>query len=157
MTQEEKDLLLQDLSARLPYGVKVLTYKLDYFHNPSSIETLYEINKDGYINTEESDTLRPIGKPYLFPISSITKEQKKDLLTHIVGKNNIKYFQVTSKGCIDNIDAKEQELEKFHLHWVNFNFKTTSAYIDWCNKNHIDIRGLIPKGLAIDATGKNIY
>ena len=29
--------------------------------------------------------------------------------------------------------------------------------IDWCNKNHFDYRGLIPKGLAIDATGLNIY
>ena len=29
--------------------------------------------------------------------------------------------------------------------------------VDWFNKNHIDYRGLIEKGLAIDATGKNIY
>lgn len=30
-------------------------------------------------------------------------------------------------------------------------------YINWCYKNHIDINGLIPMDLAIDATGKNIY
>ena len=28
---------------------------------------------------------------------------------------------------------------------------------DFCNKHHIDYRGLIPKGLAKDATGLNIY
>ena len=28
---------------------------------------------------------------------------------------------------------------------------------DWYNKNHFDYRGLIPMGLAIDATGLNIY
>ena len=28
---------------------------------------------------------------------------------------------------------------------------------DWLNKNHFDYRGLIPRGLAIDATGLNIY
>jgi hypothetical protein len=31
------------------------------------------------------------------------------------------------------------------------------ALEDFFNKNHIDYRGLIPMGLAIDATGKNIY
>jgi hypothetical protein len=29
--------------------------------------------------------------------------------------------------------------------------------IDWLNKNHFDYRGLIEKGLAIDATNLNIY
>ena len=29
--------------------------------------------------------------------------------------------------------------------------------VDWFNKNHFDYRGLIEKGLAIDATGLNIY
>jgi hypothetical protein len=29
--------------------------------------------------------------------------------------------------------------------------------MDWLLKNHFDYRGLIPKGLAIDATGKGIY
>lgn len=29
--------------------------------------------------------------------------------------------------------------------------------VDWFHKNHFDYKGLIPMGLAIDATGKNIY
>ena len=125
MTKEEKDLLLKDLSPRLPYGVKILTYKLDYFHNPSSIETLYEINEDGYISTVESDTLRPIGKPYLFPLSSMTTKQKAEL-SMLVG------------GVVDIFKSFLIEVEFYHKH-------------------HIDYRGLIPMGLAIDATGLNIY
>ena len=31
------------------------------------------------------------------------------------------------------------------------------AQIDWYNKNHFDYRGLIEKGLALDATDLNIY
>ena len=123
MTQEEKELLVRDLCARLPYGVKVLTYKLDYFHNPSSIETLYEINADGYISTVESDTLRHIGKPYLIPLSSMTEEQKMFL------RQQNWCIAISTSGTVE----------------------TTVEGIDWLNKNHFDYRGLIEKGLAIEA------
>ena len=123
MTQEEKELLVRDLCARLPYGVKVLTYKLDYFHNPSSIETLYEINADGYISTVESDTLRHIGKPYLFPLSSMTEKQKMFL------RQQNWCIAISTSGTVE----------------------TTIEGIDWLNKNHFDYRGLIEKGLAIEA------
>ena len=33
----------------------------------------------------------------------------------------------------------------------------TAFEVDFYHKHHIDYRGLIPKGLAIDATGLNIY
>ena len=42
----------------------------------------------------------------------------------------------------------------------NYFYTDTSDYIsliDWFNKNHFDYRGLIEKGLALDATGLNIY
>ena len=35
--------------------------------------------------------------------------------------------------------------------------KDIIEYINWCYKNHLDINDLIPMGLAIDATGLNIY
>lgn len=151
MTQEDEYLLLQDLCMRLPYGVKILTYKLDYFHNQPSIETLYEINKDGYISTEESDTLRPIGKPYLFPLSSMTEEQMEeleklcDMYTPDDDYRHYAYMgiKLLYKHVLD-------DGYKF-----NSNFKTD--VIDWLNKNHFDYRGLIEKGLAIDANGLNIY
>ena len=72
-------------------------------------------------------------KPYLFPLSSMTEKQKYeyDELIHL---NNIKAIE----GVITSTDC-------------------SAAEIDWCNKNQFDYRGLIPKGLAIDATGLNIY
>ena len=65
-------------------------------------------------------------RPYLFPLSSITEEQKKE------------YQYITER-------------------WMNDPVYSISDSIDWLNKNHFDYRGLIEKGLAIDATGLNIY
>ena len=60
MTQEQKDLLLKDLCARLPYGVKVQVQ--GYVEDVETIETLREIDSDGYISTLECDTLKNIYK-----------------------------------------------------------------------------------------------
>ena len=77
MTQEEKSLLLKDLCARLPYGVKFLreswNYELD--QELSVIEVLEDIDKDGYINNTKVYTVEDI-KPYLRPMSSMTVEEK---------------------------------------------------------------------------------
>ena len=125
MTQEDKELLLKDLCARLPYGVKVQRYS--YENDIETIETLREIDSDGYMSTLECETLTPISKPYLFPLSSMTVGQGKEFAT------TLKYLPT------EEIDV-----------W------TLNTY-DWCDKNHFDYRGLIPKGLANDATGRHIY
>ena len=65
-------------------------------------------------------------KPYLFPLSSMTEEQKKE------------YNYITER-------------------WMYDSSYSISDSIDWLNKNHFDYRGLIEKGLAIDADGLNIY
>lgn len=119
MTQENKELLLKDLCARLPYGVKV---KLG--DNPNIFDLEYRIKFA--VMYGDSDKLEDILditniKPYLFPLSSMTEEQKIDMIRSSVGI-----------GLDKNV-------------------------FDWYNKNHFDYRGLIPKGLAIDATGLNIY
>ena len=130
MTREDKELLLKDLCARLPYGVKVESV----FINPDTKE-----HKSCGIEVFNATSLLMIRdglgefKPYLFPLSSMTEKQKYeyDELIHL---NNIKAIE----GVITNTDC-------------------SAAEIDWCNKNQFDYRGLIPKGLAIDATGLNIY
>jgi hypothetical protein len=116
MTQEQKELLLKDICCRLPYGVKIQT---DY----TDIKILEGIQfpnyigiSDGYYSLDDVEC-----KPYLFPISSMTEEQKEDMIKSSCGI-----------GSDKNV-------------------------FDWYNKNHFDYRGLIPKGLAIDATGLNIY
>ena len=127
MTQEDKDLLIKDLCARLPYGVKVQI--------KNEIVVLDSIcNDDGYYFNfigEDREGVH-IGniKPYLFPLSSMTEEQKiiyGDFVYEIVKSNPL-------------------EIQK-----------SISNLHDWFNKNHLDYRGLIPLGLANDATGKNIY
>ena len=120
MTQEDKELLLKDLCARLPCNVKVL-YNNEVF-NVDYISAIYEEIKldipDNYtINISEV-------KPYLFPLSSMTEEQKSQY--------------------------------NFYLTRIVFAYDA-SLLIDWLNKNHFDYRGLIEKGLAIDATGLNVY
>ena len=75
MTQEEKDLLLKDLCARLPYGVKFNYGGYNGFDYTLEIMTSTSINDDF-----------PIGdcKPYLRPMSSMTEDEKKrydDILT----------------------------------------------------------------------------
>lgn len=128
MTQEDKDLLLKDLSARLPYGVKVQSYS--YEDDIETVETLYNIDSDGCMSTLECDTLKNITKPYLFPFLSMTKEQKEEYITL---QERVVY---NSQGPI-NLDVMR--------------------YVNWCYKHHIDINGLIPMGLANDATGLNVY
>ena len=125
MTQEQKDLVLKDLCARVPYGVKYMRYSWDYDADQELpvIETLECADKNGYINHIRVYTVEDI-KPYLFPLSSMTEEQKSQ-------------YSFFLTRIIDGYDS--------------------SLLIDWLNKNHFDYRGLIPMGLAIDATDKNIY
>ena len=54
--------------------------------------------------------------------------------------------------------TEEQENEFQSLNgWIHCVFPKTEEAFDWLNKNHFDYRGLIEKGLALDATGLNIY
>lgn len=138
MTQEEKkDLLLRDLCARLPYGVKV---KLG--DNPNIFDLEYRIKFA--IMYGDSDKLEDILdiiniKPYLFPLSSLTEEQQNDCPIDKTNMNIIKSDIDIGYGIIE-------------MPW-----QLSYLFIDWCNKKHFDYRGLIEKGLAIDATGLDIY
>lgn len=157
MIEKNKKLLLRDICARLPYGVKceVIKYRIDgemvYIRSGSSALGLTINNVKELV----TDNLYEI-KPYLFPLESITEEQKEDLLLTIVGKEGLKLFSITKDGIISN-DKAEQSFENFSLHSINFSNANIEAYIDWLHKNHFDYRGLIPMGLANDATGLSIY
>ena len=135
MTQEDKDLLLKDLCARLPYGVKVLVDNRHWCdfdsHTPSKItfdnsyRLLFVGTQLGYV------------KPYLFPLSSMTEEQKEEYyyIVNYISPDDTKNW---AEGEFIYVNQMEQLLHFYHI-------------------NHLDYRGLIPKGLAIDATGLNIY
>lgn len=146
MTRKDKELLLQDLCGRLPYGVKC--------EIGGKLEILDSIcDDDGYYfnfigEDKEGYTLDEV-KPYLFPLSSMTKEQMEEL------KELCDMYTPDDDYC----PYAYMGIEVLNKHVLDddyeFNFKTDA--IDWFNKNHFDYRGLIPKGSAIDATGLNIY
>lgn len=159
MTQEQKDLLLKDLCARLPYGIKGKC-EIDASYD-TSFDTIFQTHKfDAVVYGIKEDLLlvTPLIEdedeqnfaeeevadgvdildftPYLFPLSSMTEEQKQYL------KNRF---------CYD-WDGEPYDLWKCQIEIVD-----TEELIDWFNKNRFDYRGLIPTGLAIDAIRLNIY
>lgn len=138
MTQEEKDLLLKDLCARLPYGVKYMRSSWDYDTDQELpvIETLECVDQDGYINHRRVYTVDDI-KPYLFPLSSMTEEQKQEY-TYIVNYISSDDTENWKEGEFIYVEQFNQLMHFYHI-------------------NHLDYMGLIPMGLAIDATGLNIY
>ena len=131
MLQEHKELLLKDLCARLPYGVKFLreSWNFEWDEELSVIEVLKDIDKDGYINNTKVYTVDDI-KPYLFPLSSMTEEEKEE------------YCQLQQRVIYNSKGVINEDVTK---------------YINWCYKKHLDINNLIPMELAIDATNLNIY
>ena len=156
MKQEEKDLLLKDLCARLPYGVKAYVKnwsKLDrkWYEGIYTIDTVCPSLNDILVTSERCSVQVILGyddyeiKPYLFPLSSMTEEQKYDF-----------YCRFIENDC-DFEDFKEFYLDNGMWHELLTSVDDVEAIIDWFNKNHFDYRGLIPMGLANDATGLNIY
>lgn len=135
MTQEDKDLLLRDLCARIPYNVKGCfvdecgAIPNDPYLRNISLTFTSLVAVDG----RDGRVLRGEIKPYLLPLSSMTEEQGKEL--------------------------EEVDPEFYSLVCGNGDIHVSMDVrgYDWLNKNRFDYRGLIPKGLAIDATGLGIY
>ena len=140
-TQTDKELLLKDLSARLPYGVLGqceidASYDTEFETIPQTHKfqaVAYGFNEDTLFvcpmienqdeleiaNEEIADGVYIFDfKPYLFPLSSMTDKQKDE------------YQYITER-------------------WMNDPAYSISDSIDWLNKNNFDYRGLIEKGLAI--------
>ena len=138
MTQEDKELLLKDLCARLPYGVKVESV----FINPDTKE-----HKSCGIEVFDAISILMIRdglgefKPYLFPLSSMTEEQQEEF-DRIYADD----MQVVANNLKNRLDGKPYETNLGHY-----------RHIDWLNANHFDYRGLIEKSLALDATNLGIY
>ena len=152
MTQNEKDLLLKDLCARLPYGVKCENHNHVYGKN---IFKVTDIRDNGYIcgiinNRNYWAVFDPLElKPYLFPLSSMTEEQFEELkdFAGLKYEGNTLELVEWDSTCDKTLEFWLEEIPSYCVIKV----------FDWLNKNHFDYRGLIPMGLANDATGLNIY
>ena len=142
MKQENKELLLRDLCTRLPYGVKVN-------ENTQGDFTVIGLTTERVFTTCETEACHndfPIEcvKPYLFPLSSLTEEQRNNISKLLIDTQIefSPYGEINLKGC-DNLFI--------------CSVKQSNALINYCLANHLDINGLIEKELAIDATGLDIY
>lgn len=129
MTQEEKELLLVDLLARLPYGtivsvtvgdIKYEAYIESISHNYIQVSPVSDSVFTAYTFYKISEI-----KPYLRSMSSMTEEEMEELL---------------------NIDKKRGLFSSRHLTW-----HIDGEIIDYLNKKMFDWRGLIPMGLANEA------
>ena len=139
MKQEDKDLLLADLCARLPYDIVCEMW-------PKNGNKIVEKLKLGGLNQLIRDNWEI--KPYLFPLSSV---------------------RTTFEGAREAPDSKSMyslpDSWRFSTNCIGIrdnespyiNICDMNDFFDWCNKNHIDYRGWIDKEMALDATGLNIY
>lgn len=155
MTQEDKELLIKDLCARLPYGVKFMCNKNIYTTKGLDLIVTDEGDWE-YAATAKGTAPIEIDfiKPYLFPLSSMTEEQERELIALTGYKSECEaYYGFDSMGYYIKAVGEFEYEEGEH----SFMFYPDYVGIDWFNKNHFDYRGLIEKGLAIDATGLNIY
>ena len=127
MTQEEKQLLLKDLCARLPYGVKIQRDNV-YDANTKVVETLeFALMADNV----KYDTIEGLHvKPYLRSMSSMTEEEKNEFCN------------------LANCD--KFELEDF-VKYPIFDLNISYTVYDWLNEHHFDYRRLIEKELALEA------
>ena len=131
MEQENKELLLKDLSARLPYGVIV------------ELDEKFGFNKGTHVLVKELLDLYCVEgiKPYLRPISSMTEEE-------------FVYFMSIRGMNLRSYEIREM-MSKTFSHPNNIAIVNTlgsySNKIDWLNKNMFDWRGLIPMNLALEA------
>ena len=134
MTHEDKDLLLKDLCARLPYHCRVFYEYVDDLNNKTYGYSLT-------LNTwciDEFNADKAVVKPYLRPMSSMTEEEENE-------------------WCGLNIDPLLEAVNERHTRIEDLMLRAKSQYkpLDWLNKHHFDYRGLIERGLAIEVTEEN--
>ena len=123
MTQSDRELLLKDLSARLTYKPVCHAGEINHDGELYFINTIYNIvalTSDKAAGKFETCPVVDV-KPYLRPLSSMTKEEKEEYI------------------CLSDLVA------------VDGVFVSSYETFDWLNKHHFDYRGLIEKGLALKA------
>ena len=137
MTQEDKkQLLLKDLCGRLPYGVYIEHTSTKIRGKLNNINVVHRYNGTNSVQEVEA-AISFLGdccidviyfKPYLRPTNSMTEEEEKEFAKIMVRSQDCSYEN---------------------------NESATTMVNDWYLSKHFDVRGLIPKGLAIEVTKEN--
>ena len=142
MTREQKDLLIKDLCGRLSHGVKCKILETNEVKILGSIQydgknTLFDFWEDDQKIKYGYQLYLSEFRPCLLPISSMTEGQKQEY-TYIVNYISPDDTDNWKEGEFIYVEQFSQLMHFYHI-------------------NHLDYMGLIPMGLAIDATGLNIY
>lgn len=127
MTQQEKELLLKDLCGRLPYGVHIL------YDNTEVREMGLGSLHDFMFDSAEV-------KPYLRPMPSMTEKERKEYkVMNVLDKcDEFSYIEKNIEDIKKNGEENYIQLPRTHAQ-------------DYLNSIHVDYRGLIEKGLALEA------
>jgi hypothetical protein len=146
MTQEDKELSFKDLSARLPHHVRVKVWLKDGTTEEGLLDLEHNygnVLQDAFYYNKIKDI-----KPYLRPMSSMTEEERIEFSKLLVKRYCEEDWEghISTSYCIeiDNVYTDDEN-----------GIKYPSAFsmdaIDWLNAHHFDYRGLIEKGLALQA------
>lgn len=131
LSSSEKELLLKELSARLPYDVKCRDFVNEVDITVKGISALYSDDNPAIVSDFGSeDTYLVNIRPYLRSMSNMTVDEEAEL-DHIAA--TCESYPISETG-----------------------FKLADFISDFCNRHHLDYRGLIPKELAIEAP-ENMY
>lgn len=125
MKQEDKELLLQDLCGRLPYGTNIY-YKTSGWEDKNCTLTPQVI--DNFLIRRDV-----IIKPYLRPLSSMTEEEYNEMFNEFY------------------LAQEEFSRDYSNTCFVGKIIGNDMVRLDWLNKNMFDFRWLIRKGLALEA------
>ena len=137
MKQKNKELLFKDLSARLPYHVRVNIWLKDGTTEEGTLDLEHNY-ADVLLDAFYYNKIKDI-KPYLRPMSSMTDDERKEYNSFI--------------GGIEPFNSDFSAYSKENKFVYEFDIKN---YIDWLNAHNFDYRGLIEKGLALEAP-KGMY
>lgn len=170
MKQDDKEFLLKDLSARLPYGLKGKC-EIDASYD-TSFDTIFQLHKfdailkgikegllfvtpliddkdeQEFANEEVADGIDILDfKPYLRPMSSMSEEEKRTLQSFFPGSFGNQY-----------LDLDKETIELYECNsTMEIDLYDSVQIVDLCKKNHLDCYGLIKKGLALSTDEFNPY
>lgn len=147
MTKEDKELLLKDICARIPYGVKILHegWNYEWDDELSTVERVVGIDEnfiytkviDTHTSEEYRDDRHPIStfddKLFLRPMSSMTEEEKR---------------HISKMMCLRTYDDGVVHDMTYPVYTPYYVMEDCLSYL---RSIHVDYSGLIEKGLALVA------
>lgn len=145
MNEKEKDLLIKDLCARIHYNV-VGKCEIDASYD-TPFDTIYQTHKfDAVVYGLKADSL------FVYPLIE-NKDEQEFANEEVANGIDILDFKPYLFPLSSMTEEQQANLTKFVANGIH----GENILYDWYNKNHFDYRGLITMGLALDATGLNIY